>query len=160
LKKNSTRKTFRRLERDRTVARGGPAARPRRPDLEGARKILAQRPIGGLLAEGLQEIAEGLKTDRRNFAAKFTCHKVGLNLAPTDYTAATVRETRRKLDCSQAIFAQFLGVSIGAVRNWEQGVNAPEHAARRLMDEIRHDTKYWKKRLEQLAVHKKVGTGS
>jgi putative transcriptional regulator len=134
--------------------------RPRQFDIDGARKVLAERPIGRLIAEGLQEIAEGLRNDRKNFASRFTCHKVALDLAPTEYSADTVRETRSKLDCSQAIFAQFIGVSIGAVRNWEQGINMPEHAARRLMDEIRHDPKYWKTRLRQLVVLKRAKVGS
>jgi DNA-binding transcriptional regulator YiaG len=125
-------------------------------DIEGAKEILAEKPIGRLIAEGLQEIAEGLKNDKKNIGAKFTCHKMALNLVPTEYSAETVRETRGLLECSQTIFAQFLGVSANAVRSWEQGVNPPEHSTARLMDEIRHDPKYWKSRLRQLAVSKKA----
>ena len=123
-------------------------------DIDGAKKILAEKPIGQWIADGLHEIADELKKDKKNIGAKFTCHRMALDLVPTSYCAETVKETRNKLECSQAIFAQFLGVSIGAVRNWEQGVNAPEHVACRLMDEIRHDPKYWKNRLRQLAVRK------
>jgi len=47
--------------------------------------------------------------------------KVVLNLEPTKYSPALVKETRRKLGMSQVLFAQFLGVSARAVQAWEQG---------------------------------------
>jgi putative transcriptional regulator len=128
----------------------------RKFDIDGAKEMLAEKPIGRLIAEGLQELADELKHDKQKVATKFTRHKVALNLVPTEYRAETVKQTRKSLECSQAIFAQFLGVSISTVRNWEQGVNTPEHAACRLMDEIRHNPKYWKSRLRQLAVRKKA----
>lgn len=52
---------------------------------------------------------------------------------------------------SQAIFAQFLGVSLGTVRDWEQGNKPPNGAASRLMDEIRNNPEYFFKRLMELA---------
>ncbi|MDA0832191.1 MAG: hypothetical protein O2955_01735 [Planctomycetota bacterium] len=126
----------------------------RKFDIEGAKEILAEKPVGKWLADGFQEIADGLKNGKKNIAKKFTCHKMALNLIPTEYAPETVKETRKKLKCSQAIFAQFMGVSLSAVRNWEQGVNSPGHASCRLMDEIRHDPEYWRKRFSQLAVRK------
>jgi putative transcriptional regulator len=128
----------------------------RKFNIREAKKILDEKPIGRWIAEGYQEIADDLDRSKRKEAAKLTRHQVALNLVPTRYSAKIVKLTRKKLECSQAIFAQFLGVSISAVRNWEQGVNAPEHAACRLMDEIRHDPDYWKDRLRQLAVRKRA----
>src|SRR5580698_919413 len=107
----------------------------RKFNIREAKKTLDEKPIGRWLAEGYQEIAEDLDRTHRKEPSKLTRHQVALNLVPTRYSAKIVKLTRKKLDCSQAIFAQFLGVSISAVRNWEQGVNSPEHAACRLMDE-------------------------
>jgi putative transcriptional regulator len=125
-----------------------------------AKKILDEKSIGRWLVEGYKEIAADLDRSQRKETSKLTRHHVALNLVPTRYSAKIVKLTRKKLECSQAIFAQFLGVSISAVRNWEQGVNSPEHAARRLMDEIRHDPEYWKGRLRRLALRKRAKAGS
>jgi hypothetical protein len=59
-----------------------------------------------------------------------------------------------KFNCrtSQAIFAQLLGVSPKTVRAWEQGVNVPHEASCRLMDEVRRDPAYWRKRLSDAIV--------
>jgi putative transcriptional regulator len=122
----------------------------RKFDIDGANKLLAEKSIGRWIGEGLNQIADDLKTDKKGVGRKLTRHHVSLNLVSTKYSPTTVKKTRDRLGCSQAIFARFLGVSISTVRNWEQGVNQPEHVARRLMDEIRHDPKYWKNRLRQL----------
>src|SRR5690606_4338999 len=53
--------------------------------------------------------------------ARFTCRTVKLDLQPKPYDAEDVKKVRQILGASQAIFAQFLGVSRGAVRDWEQG---------------------------------------
>lgn len=64
---------------------------------------------------------------------------------------AEVKATRELLGASQAIFAQFLGVSASAVQDWEQGAKPPQGSACRLMHEIRRDPAYWRKRLVELA---------
>ncbi len=43
------------------------------------------------------------------------------------------RAVRIKLGLSQAEFAQLLGISIGTLRNWEQGRRQPHGAARILI---------------------------
>lgn len=112
------------------------------------------KAFGELLAEGLEEFAEALKTDKRSIPGKFNCRKVSLKLSPTVYSPELVRKTRGLLSASQAVFAQFLGVSVQAVRAWEQGINPPRDSARRLMDEIRHKPDYWRERIRELAVER------
>jgi putative transcriptional regulator len=63
-----------------------------------------------------------------------------------------VKQTRALLGASQAVFANFLGVSVKTVRAWEQGVNTPSAMACRFMDEIRRDPKHWIARLSEAAV--------
>lgn len=85
---------------------------------------------------------------------RFTCRKIELDLQPTPYKPELVKTTRELLGVSQALFAQFLGVSVKTVRAWEQGKNSPKDMACRFMDEIRHDPKRWRERLRELFVEK------
>jgi putative transcriptional regulator len=132
----------------------------RKFDIDGANELLAEKSIGQWIGEGFKQIADSLKTAKKTGRPTLTRHRVSLNLISTKYSPKTVRKTRDLLGCSQSIFARFLGVSISTVRNWEQGVNEPEHVARRLMDEIRHDPVYWKKRLRALTTPKASKIGS
>lgn len=44
-----------------------------------------------------------------------------------------VRSLRRKLNLTQEQFAHTFHLSLGAIRDWEQGRNQPDHAARALL---------------------------
>lgn len=105
---------------------------------DAGRKILSRL---GALVESLK------KGD--NISERFTCHRVELNLEPQFYTPKLVKETRGVLGLSQALFAQFLGVSRKAVSAWEQGINTPNDTACRFMDEIRANPDYWKCRFQK-----------
>jgi DNA-binding transcriptional regulator YiaG len=106
--------------------------------------------IGSTLAARLGRVAAAVEAGE-DITKRFTCRTVRLRLSPTQYGAKEVKQTRRKLGASQAIFAQFLGVSPSAVQDWEQGLKPPHGAACRLMDEIRRDPKYWIRRLQELS---------
>lgn len=119
--------------------------------------ILDGKSIGQLLAEGFEEFASEIKADKKGVAKRFTCHNIALDLHPQPYSPDLVKATRRLLNASQAVFAQFLGVSSKTVRSWEQGINTPSHSACRLMDEIRHNPAYWQARMLELVVtHRKT----
>lgn len=49
------------------------------------------------------------------------------------YRVPDVRTLRRKLNLTQEQFARRFQLSLGAVRDWEQGRNQPDHAARTLL---------------------------
>ena len=110
-----------------------------------------RKSVGNTIADRLRRFAEAAESGD-DITARFTCRTIKLNLEPQPYSAKLVKETRKKLGASQAIFAQFLGVSASAVRDWEQGLKPPHGAACRLMDEIRHDPKYWIGRMKELSV--------
>jgi putative transcriptional regulator len=116
--------------------------------------ILNGKSLGELVAEGFEEFAKEVKTKKHAVPTKFTCHKVALNLQPTEYSPELVKKTRTVLGASQVVFAQFIGVSPQAVRAWEQGRNTPRDSACRLMDEIRHEPAYWQRRIRELIVKK------
>jgi putative transcriptional regulator len=115
--------------------------------------MAASKAIGAEIIEGLEEFVDALKS-KENISQKFNCRKIVLDLQPRSYSPALVKQTRTLLAASQAVFAQFLGVSVQTVRAWEQGKNPPQDVACRLMDEIRHDPDYWRKRLLEMAVSK------
>lgn len=100
--------------------------------------------LGDKIVGRLKTFTDALRTRNTN---KFTCRKISLNLQPTTYSPQLVKKTRKILRASQAVFAQFLGVSVKAVRAWEQGVYPPPDMACRFMDEIRRSPPYWQKRM-------------
>ena len=113
-------------------------------------------PLGKKIADGLQEFTDALKSGKP-VSEQLTCRKVELRLETADYDSELVKETRGFLGVSQAIFAQFIGVSTSAVRNWEQGLEGPSKVACRFMDEIRREPDRWRKRLLESA-HPKTAT--
>jgi putative transcriptional regulator len=113
-----------------------------------------RKSIGEEIIEGLTELAEALESGAP-VGERFTCRRVVLDLEPTPYSPELVRRTRDILGASQAVFAQFLGVSIQTVRSWEQGVNTPNHMACRFMDEIRRDPTYWRRRFKGVLLAKR-----
>jgi DNA-binding transcriptional regulator YiaG len=114
------------------------------------RKELNMGLVGGRMVARLKRFAEALETADA-IPERFTCRTIKLNLEPRLYAPERVKQAREKLRASQAIFAQFLGVSVSAVRDWEQGAKAPRGSACRIMDEILRDPRYWRSRLKELA---------
>lgn len=96
----------------------------------------------------LKGFVEALKSDVA-IDERFTCRTFVLDLEPTPYNPKHVKATRKLLNASQGLFAQFLGVSVKTVRAWEQGANAPSDMACRFMDEIRRNPEYWRGRLRE-----------
>ncbi len=105
---------------------------------------------GEKIIERLKGFAESLENGD-NITDKFTCRTIKLNLQPTAYSADLVKEVRNLLGSSQAIFAEFIGVSVKTLQDWEQGRKSPQNTACRFMDEIRGNPGYWQKRLRDSA---------
>lgn len=111
--------------------------------------------FGKKIVSRLKNFVENVKTSKP-LGQTFTQHTVTLDLQPKSYRADDIVGVRKSLGASQAVFAQFLGVSRNAVRSWEQGVNTPSQMACRFLDEIRLNPQYWQ---ERLRVSVKVKTG-
>lgn len=60
-----------------------------------------------------------------------------------------IRTLRRRLNLTQEQFARRFGLSLGAVRDWEQGTHRPDHAARTLLRVIAFDPALVEKALNQ-----------
>jgi len=50
-----------------------------------------------------------------------------------------IRRMRRTAKLSQEKFADLLGISVGTLRNWEQGRREPDGPAQRLLQVARHN---------------------
>jgi putative transcriptional regulator len=108
------------------------------------------KTVGAKIVSRLKGFVDAVEGGK-NPTERFTCRTVRLKLEPQAYDGALVRRTRALLGASQAIFAQFLGVSASAVQDWEQDSKPPNRVACRLMDEIRRHPDYWLKRLQELS---------
>lgn len=58
-----------------------------------------------------------------------------------EYKPANVRAIRKKLHVTQREFAALIGVSVGTLRNWEQGRRMPDGPARALLRVAEADPK-------------------
>lgn len=96
------------------------------------------------MAEGLQ-IARGQDVEGA-VTTEYVIHE------PEAVTAEEVREIRQSLAMSQPVFAQILGVSVNALRNWEQGRNAPSPIACRFLTLIRNDPEFFIQQIEDLNI--------
>jgi putative transcriptional regulator len=109
-----------------------------------------------------QEMIRDLKELNRVVASgesvidRYTCSRVVLKLNPRQYDPEMVREVRESLQMSQAVFAQFLGVSPSTVRAWEQGQNPVPAIAGRFLDELIRNPEYWRGRLQESVVQKEL----
>ncbi len=109
-----------------------------------------EKTVGSELVERLERFAKKLETvdDPSTF---LTARNVKLSLSPATFSGEQVKAVRESLHVSQAVFADFLGVSVGAVRDWEQGINEPIGPVCRIMKEIANDLEGWSRRIRELA---------
>jgi putative transcriptional regulator len=71
-------------------------------------------------------------------------------------TPQDVAAIRTTLGLSQPLFAEFIGVSVAAVRAWERGAKSPTPMAKRFLTAIRSDPGYWKERLGHVTEQRTV----
>jgi putative transcriptional regulator len=113
--------------------------------------------LGKELNARLRKFTETLESSD-NFAGGFTRRTVRLQMRLGKHDAASVKRIRDSLRASQPIFAQFLGVSVKTVQDWERDAKPPSGAACRLLDEISGDPAYWRTRLAECATPTIVDT--
>lgn len=104
--------------------------------------IETEKTIGSEIVAGLTELCETVERGE-SLDAKFTVRTVELNLEPTAYEAEDVREIRRSLNVSQAVFAQILGTSVETVEGWEQGTRNISSMGCRLLELISRNRDHW-----------------
>ncbi len=109
--------------------------------------------VGAEIIAGLSEFVDALK-HKDPIETRFNFHRVASIRKPRTYTPERVKRVRRMLGASQRIFANYLGVSVQALRHWEQGINVPPPLAARFLDEIAMKPDYFAKRLEEAVTFK------
>jgi putative transcriptional regulator len=112
-----------------------------------------KKTVGQDLIQNLRELNRAIKNGE-SISEKFTCDRVILDLQPRDYTPAMVKRTRKLLGVSQGLFAQFLCVSAGTVKAWEQGTNPVPGIACRFFDELNRAPEHFKKVLKDSVIDK------
>lgn len=73
---------------------------------------------------------------------------------PKSFSAKSIKKLRQKLNVSQSIFAQIIGISVNALRNWEQERNKPSTIACRFLEIIENDPKLFLKQAENMKIIK------
>lgn len=86
-------------------------------------------PLAREIAESLVSVHEFLTTGRGG--ARETVIEVP-DPSPR-YTAAGIREIRKRLGMTQAVFSRLVNVSVKSVEGWETGRKSPGPASRRLL---------------------------
>lgn len=114
---------------------------------------MAKKTIGSKITDRLERFAANLEKVKNldELQDTLTVRKVVLNLSPRPFSRDEVSGLRKSLRLSQAVFAEFLGVSVSTVQDWEQGINEPSGPARRILEEMYRDTDVWRKRIRKLA---------
>jgi putative transcriptional regulator len=74
-------------------------------------------------------------------APKLTMRQLKEMARPVDHRPVDVASLRKRLGMSQAAFARTFGLSVGAVRDWEQGRCAPDRPAQTLLRVIDRNPK-------------------
>jgi len=105
-------------------------------------------PLGAEMAAGLSAFCDALEAGEP-IEKRFTVRTFHLDLESKPYEAEDVKRVRAILNASQALLANFLGVSVKAVRSWEQGTRPIPMIACRFMDEIIANPDLWKRRIRK-----------
>ncbi len=109
-----------------------------------------KKKLADKVLERLQGFAETLERGE-SVAKRYTVRTVELDLKPINYGADEVRRVRERLGLSQALLAEYLGVSVKTVQSWEQGKPVPRIAAR-FLDELHRNPRMILDRVRQRPV--------
>ncbi len=84
----------------------------------------------GIFDEIKLGLEQAIEYEKGNLKAR----KTTLSILPLDtFTPSEIKGIRNKAGLTQALFAQYMGVSVKTVEAWEAGRNQPDGAARRLL---------------------------
>ena len=119
----------------------------KQPRKETVDDVFAGRTLGQLLVDGFTELSEDLSAGI-DLSKKYSVRNVIAPNIPGDFDSEEALNARTTLNASQAVFAQFLGLSANAIRTWEQGRGTPNKAVRTIFRFIREDPAYWREKFQ------------
>ncbi|QDV57946.1 helix-turn-helix domain-containing protein [Rosistilla oblonga] len=111
------------------------------------------KTVGGELLERLGKFTKALEhtNSSADLPAILTVRKVKSSLSPHVYSGQQIKAIRLQLRVSQPVFADYLGLSVATLRDWEQGISQATGPMCRLLEEIERDVPLWAKRLREMA---------
>ena len=117
----------------------------KRPGTKLTAKKQPGKRIGPELVRRMKEFTEQLATvdGLDELSSVVTVRVPKRNLTPPTFTGTEVQAIRKALKVSQPIFAEFLGVSTAAVRDWEQDINQASGLLCRILVEMQRNPKHW-----------------
>jgi len=109
-----------------------------------------EKSVGSELVDRLRKFTDQLSASPNTDLSEIvTVRKVKLNLRPRSFSAEEMKSVRKDLRISQAVFAEFLGVSKAAVQDWEQGRNDVSGPVCRILEVIMADIESWAERIRE-----------
>lgn len=117
------------------------------------KKSINKKPVGKEVLGRLKRFTEQIQSlsGPEDLPEVLTVRKVKLDLRPRSFNAKEVKAIRDELRVSQGVLADFLGVSVSTVRDWEQGLSVAQGPACRIMEEMLRDIETWRNRIHQQA---------
>jgi putative transcriptional regulator len=110
-------------------------------------------PLGAEMVAGLSAFCDALESGEP-IEERFTIRTVHRDPNPKSYEASEVKNVRKLLDVSQAVFARLLGVSVKSLRAWEQGNKVVPAATSRILDNMIANPDPWKRSHSERATTK------
>jgi DNA-binding transcriptional regulator YiaG len=97
------------------------------------------------IIKGLQGVVDAMKAGGMPEVER--THSVRKIPLSPQFKPAEIAAIRMEIGFRQPEFAQFLGVSLSELRDWENATGSPIGAASRLLDAMRCDPDYWRARV-------------
>lgn len=107
-------------------------------------------PLGREMIAGADAFLEAMRAGEL-FEKRFTARTVEIQPGPRDFTPADVKAVRGHFRASQAVFADFLGVSVATLQSWEQGARPVPGIASRYLDDLLAFPQLWQRRTRKVA---------
>jgi putative transcriptional regulator len=110
-------------------------------------KAKRRSSLGDDMVAGMAAFCDAIESGEP-LEKRFTIRTVHLQLEPRAYGPEDVKHVRAKLNASQALLAQFLGISVKTLRSWEQGTRPVPRIACRYLDDIVAYPELWRQRVQ------------
>jgi len=109
--------------------------------------------VGDRILDALGNFADQLKEcdSVKDLPKIVTVRRVKLDLRPRPFSADELKQIRIQLGVSQAIFAEFVGVGVSTIQDWEQGRSSVSGLVCRLLGEMVQAPDAWARQIKELA---------
>ncbi len=106
--------------------------------------------LGREMVAGADAFLEAAR-DGGPIEGRFTVRTAEVGPGPREFKPEDVAAVRKYFRASQAVFADFLGVSVAALQSWEQGSRPVPGIASRYLDDLIAFPQLWERRIGKVA---------